>query len=260
MRFALRGIVLALVACLAPALTSQAAQARDQVTVFGAASLTDALTELGKVYEERTGVAVRLSFASSSTLAQQIDAGAPAQIYVSADETWMDYLAGRDRIVAATRISPIGNSLVLIAPATSTLDQVAIVPGVDLAALLGTDGRLALGDPDHVPAGIYAREALTSLGLWDSLEPRLARADNVRSALALVALGEVPLGIVYGTDARISKDVKIVGVFPEQSHTPVSYPFAIVAGQESPAVDALFAFMTSDEGLAIFESYGFTRR
>lgn len=237
-----------------------AAYAGGHVTVFAAASMTNALTEVGRVYHDKTGVDVRLSFASSSTLARQIGAGAPAQIYVSADERWMDYLAKRHLIETASRVSPIGNSLVLIAPVDSALNHVAIGPDFHLLSLLGADGRLAVGDPDHVPAGIYAKDALQNLGVWKAVEPRLALADNVRSALALVELGEVPLGIVYSTDAAISKKVKVVGVFPAKSHTPIRYPFAIVAGRRSPTVDALFAFMTGKQGLAILQRYGFTRR
>ena len=239
-------------------LASTAVADDDEITVFAAASLTDAVSEAAQLYEEETGVAVRLSFASSSTLARQIESGAPAQIYAAADLKWMDYLAERDLIETATRVHPIGNRLVLVVPSDSPVESVDLGDGVDLAALLGEDGRLAVGDPDHVPAGIYAKEALVSMGAWGALEPRLARAENVRSALALVELGETPLGIVYETDAAVATDIRIVGVFPPESHSPVTYPFAVVKGQRTPGVASLFAFLTGERALAIYDSYGFT--
>ncbi len=230
-----------------------------EVTVFAAASLTNAMEDVGALYREKTGEPLRFSFASSSTLARQIEAGAPAQIYASANEKWMDTLDKAGLVADGTRVSPISNSLVLIAPEDSDLEPVAITKETDLAALLGTDGRMAVGDPDHVPAGIYAAEALRALGQWDALEPRLARADDVRAALALVARGEVPLGIVYGTDAAISEKVKVLGTFPAGSHKPITYPFAIVAGNDTPAVRAVFDFIVGPEALKVFERYGFTR-
>lgn len=232
----------------------------NDITVFGAASLTEAMTTIVERYERETGASIRLSFASSSTLARQIEAGAPAQIFGSAAEQWMDYLEERGLIVAGSRISPIGNRLVLVAPAESSLDTVALEPALDLDALLGVDGRLAVGDPAHVPAGIYAQQALEYLGLWQAAEARLARAESVRSALALVELGEAPLGIVYETDAALSDEVRIVGVFPEESHAPVSYPFAIIAGADTPEVMALYTYMTGEPGLAIFADFGFSPR
>lgn len=232
----------------------------DEITVFGAASLTDALSAIAQQYEAETGTSVRLSFASSSTLARQIESGAPAQIYGSADEQWMDYLEERGLIEDTSRVSPIANRLVFIVPADSPTGEIEIAPSLDLDALLGADGRLAVGDPAHVPAGIYARQALEYLGLWQQAEPRLARAENVRSALALVELGETPLGIVYQTDAALSDKVRVIGVFPEESHPPVRYPFAIVAGAATPQVEALFAYITGAPGLAIFADYGFGTR
>ncbi|MDF1586760.1 molybdate ABC transporter substrate-binding protein [Marinimicrococcus flavescens] len=237
---------------------SAAARAQEPVTVFAAASLTDAMEEIGRLYGEQTGHAVRFSFASSSTLARQIEAGAPARLFASASEQWMDYLAERGLIEKASRTSPIGNSLVLIAPADSPLAPQRIDGALDLAALLGPDERLAVGDPDHVPAGIYARKALEALGLWEEAEPRLARADNVRAALALVEQGETPLGIVYGTDAAATDRVRIVGTFPVGSHPPVSYPFALVAGAATEESEALLGYMTGEQGLAVFRRFGFT--
>ena len=227
------------------------------VTVFAAASLTDAMEAVGEAYTEATGAEVRFSFASSSTLARQIEAGAPADMYASANQRWMDHLQAQGLIAADTRVSPIANRLVLVAPAGEAPADMTIAPGVDLARHLGEGGRLAVGDPAHVPAGLYAEEALTSLGLWETLAPRLARADDVRAALALVARGEVPLGIVYATDAAITADVEVVGTFPAESHTPITYPFAVVADADGPAVERLFAFLTGAEARAIFAGFGF---
>ena len=251
----LAAVALALLARLA----APAAARSEPPTVFAAASLADAMEAAGKAYEEKTGNEIRFSFASSSTLARQIEAGAPAAIFASANETWMDYLGERDLIEAGTRISPISNALVLVAPADSELTEFTVTGDTDLAALLGPDGRLSVGDPDHVPAGIYARQSLQSLGQWETLEPRLARADDVRAALALVSRGEAPLGIVYSTDARISDEVKIVGRLPAESHTPITYPFAIVKGAGSEETRALFDFLTGEEALAIYAGFGFSQ-
>ena len=234
-------------------------QARsDETIVLAAASLTNAFEEIGQNYESETGKDIVFSFASSSALAKQIEAGSPAQIFASADEQWMDYLAERNLIESDTRISPIGNSLVLIVPVDSTTADATIDGSFDLAALLGTDGRLSVGDPDHVPAGGYAREALESLGLWAAAEPRLARAEDVRAALVLVERGEAPAGIVYATDAAISERVRVVGAFPAGSHSPITYPFAIIAGQNSADAAAFFGYVTGPAGLEIFRKYGFS--
>lgn len=230
-----------------------------EITVFAAASLSNALEEIGKGYEAATHGKVKFSFAASSALAKQLEAGAPAQVFMSADEKWMDYAAEKNLIDAASRKTPIGNKLVLIAPTDSRLDKVAIAKGADLAGLLGTDGRLATGDPDHVPAGLYAKEAFQTLGLWGTLEPRLARADSVRGALAFVEKGETPLGVVYETDAKVSPKVKIVGVFPADSHKPVVYPFAIVKGQDTPSTRKFFDYATGESGLSVFAKYGFSK-
>src|SRR3954462_7474536 len=185
----------------APARAQQAAP----LTVFAAASLQDGLRALEPAW--RAGPAnppLRLSFAASSALARQIEQGAPADLFLSADEPWMDYLAQRGLILPETRVSPLGNALALVAPANSPLAPFAIGPGTDLPALLGPQGRLAAGDPAHVPAGIYAKAALERLGQWAAIAPRLARAENVRAALLLVERGEAPLGIVYRTDVQAS--------------------------------------------------------
>ncbi|MDX6749655.1 molybdate ABC transporter substrate-binding protein [Geminicoccaceae bacterium 1502E] len=252
-----RSAVVAMIV-VAAMLAGRTARAQEPVTVFAAASLTDAMEEIGRLYGEKSGHTVRFSFASSSTLARQIEAGAPAQLFASASEQWMDYLAERGLIEEESRTSPIGNSLVLIAPADSPLAPQRIDEALDLASLLAADERLAVGDPEHVPAGIYARRALEALGLWEEAEPRLARADNVRAALALVEHGETPLGIVYGTDAAATERVRIVGTFPAGSHPPVRYPFAIVAGAGGAETEALLRYMTGEQGLAVFRRFGFT--
>jgi molybdate transport system substrate-binding protein len=246
---------LALLLCAfvaAPAIAADVAA--KPVTVFGAASLTNALGELGQAYTAAGGAPIRFSFAASSTLARQIESGAGAELFVSADEQWMDYLEQRGLIRAATRRDLLGNRLALIAPADSTI-TLEIGPGFPLAAALG-GGRLATGDPDNVPAGRYARAALTSLGAWDSVADRLVRAEDVRTALAFVARGEAPLGIVYATDAAIEKKVRVVGLFPEDSHPRIIYPLALTnaAGDEA----AKFAeFLGSDAARAVFERLGF---
>jgi molybdate transport system substrate-binding protein len=235
------------------------AGAAEPITVFAAASLTDVLQAIGDAYKAKTGQEVRFSFASSSTLARQIEAGGPAQIFASANEKWMDYLQERDLIEASTRVSPVSNQLVLIAPADSKLGDIAITPALDLAALLGADARIAVGDTDSVPAGIYAKEALTSLGLWTAAEPRLAPSENVRVALAHVEHGETPLGIVYATDAKIDKGVKILGTFPLDSHKPIIYPFAITKGNATATVKAFFAYLTGPDAMPVYERYGFAQ-
>ncbi len=256
MRFRhLRAAVLGALAVLAMAVPSHAA---DKITVYAAASLTNALQDIASAYEKRTGVAVVYSFASSSTLARQIEAGAPAQIFASADTKWMDDVAAKGLIDPASRVNLLGNALVLIAPADSPLGPRVVDRTLDWSHLLGDGGRLAVGDPDHVPAGIYAKEALQNLGAWTTLEPHLARADDVRGALAFVERGETPLGIVYVTDARVSTKVKIVGVFPASSHSPIVYPFAIVKGAGTPEVQAYFRFLNGPDSLTVFRRYGFS--
>ncbi|OSQ38582.1 hypothetical protein TMES_11640 [Thalassospira mesophila] len=231
----------------------------EDITVFAAASLTDAMGEVAKAYEKTHGDDhVLLSFASSSTLARQISAGGPAEVYISANEKWMDWLSDQDMIEAGTRSDLLGNSLVLIAPTDSKTGTVTLDKNSDLTALMGKDDRIAIGDPDHVPAGIYGKQALTQLGMWDRTEPRLARADNVRAALALVERGEAPLGIVYGTDAAISKGVKVVATFPTNSHPAITYPVAVMKGMKNPASQRLMDFLKSSTASAIFGDYGFT--
>jgi molybdate transport system substrate-binding protein len=228
------------------------AHAQARVLVFAAASMKNALDE---VVADAPVTAIA-SYASSSALAKQIAAGAPAQVFISADLAWMDYLEQRNAIRKQSRRNLVGNSLVLIAPAGSPA-QVSIAPGFPLARLLG-DGRLALGDPGHVPAGLYARAALESLGVWDSVKGRLAPAENVRAALALVARGEAPLGIVYATDAAAEAKVRVVGTFPAGSHPPIVYPAALTAKAAGANAEAFLAFLGSPAARRIFEKHGFT--
>ncbi|EKN3598988.1 TPA: molybdate ABC transporter substrate-binding protein [Yersinia enterocolitica] len=237
---------------------SSSAMAAD-ITVFAAASLTNALQDIAVQYKKEKQVDVVASYASSSTLARQIEQGAPADLFISADQQWMDYAIDKQQMVANTRYTLLGNELVLIAPKDSKITKVAIDKKTDWKKLL-EGGRLAVGDPDHVPAGIYAKESLENLGAWATLAPEMARANNVRSAMALVERAEAPLGIVYGSDAIASDKVKVVGVFPEASHKPVEYPMAIVKGHENPTVTAFYDYLKSPAAAVIFEKYGFTPR
>ena len=249
--------VLAVLALLVPLVAVLPARAAE-LTVFAAASTSDALNAAAARFTAKTGVAVRFSFAASSTLARQVEQGAPADIFLSADQQWMDYLADRGLLVAGTRHPLLGNDLVLVAPADGTSAPLALTGDTNLAALLG-DGRLAVGDPDHVPVGIYARQTLEAMGQWAALEPRLARAASVRAGLMLVERGEAPLGIVYGTDAAISPKVKVVGVFPAGLHQPIVYPVALVAGHDATAARAFLDFLSSGAAREVFARYGFTR-
>ena len=212
-------------------------RAEAPVTVFAAASLTNAFQDIGKLYKAKTGTEVAFSFAASSALAKQLEAGAPAGIFASADTKWMDYTEGKDLTLKATRVTPIGNSLVLIMPADKARD-VTLDASFDWTAFLGADGRIATGLTDSVPIGIYAKTALTTLGAWDKVKERVVGAESVRAALALVERGEALAGIVYSTDAAVAKNVKIVATFPANSHPPVEYPFEIVKGQDTAATRA----------------------
>jgi molybdate transport system substrate-binding protein len=254
-----RSTFLSALAAVAMALAPSAApRAQEAATVFAAASLTDALRELGTQWAARGNPAPRFSFAASSALARQIEQGAPADLFMSADEAWANYLQERNLLVNASRSSPLGNSLVLIAPANAAR-PVALARGTDLAALLGPNGRIATGDPAHVPVGRYAQAALTWMGQWDTLSPRLARTDNVRAALLLVERGEAPLGIVYSTDAAASAGVRAVGTFPAESHEPVTYPFALTRRAEGNAqARGLLGFLVGAEAAPTWQRFGFT--
>lgn len=248
-----RALFLAAVLMLAGSLHCQAAER--VLTVFAASSLTDVLGEIGHAYTKSSGVPVRFSFAGSPALARQIESGAPADAFISADRQWMDYLAQRKLIVAATRADVASNVLVLVAPADSRL-SLEIGPGFALAQGLGSSGRLAIGDPETVPAGRYARAALTALGVWNGVSRRIIAADNVRTALNFVTLGEAPLGIVYATDVRGNDRVRIVDVFPAGLHEPITYPAAATARGGAGALDFL-QFLRGAEARAILVRHGF---
>jgi molybdate transport system substrate-binding protein len=232
------------------------------LTVFAAASLQDALRAIEPAWRAAApgNPPLRFSFAASSALARQIEQGAPADLFASADEPWMDYLQERGLIAPDTRASPLANALVLVAPADGAARPSRLDRGTDLAALLGPNGRLATGDPAHVPAGRYAQAALEWMGQWQALAPRLARADNVRSALLLVERGEAPLGIVYATDARASRGVRVLGAFPAESHPPVTYPFAVTRRAAADArARALLAFLAGPATEETWRGFGFSR-
>jgi len=252
--------VVLLAACLAAVLAGRPGEVRgaDSVTVFAAASTTNAVTDAGERFQENEKVRFVPSFASSSTLAKQIEQGAPADVYISANKKWMDYLEEKGLVDASSRFDLLGNRIVLVAPAGSGL-KVDVRPDLDLAKLLG-DGRLAMGDPDHVPAGMYGKAALESLGIWPKVEGKLARAKDVRAALTLVERGEVPLGVVYATDAAIADKVEVAGVFPEDSHPAIVYPVALVAHSDNPAGRTFLEYLRAPEVAAVFEKYGFTVR
>ena len=222
------------------------------VTVFAAASTSDLMNELIGRYEAGS---VRASYASSFALAKQIVNGAPADLFLSADQESMDFIASKKMLVEAMRRDLLGNRLVLIAPVQSPL-SLHIEPGFDLPHALG-DRRLAIGDPDHVPAGVYGKKALESLGVWSAVENKLARTEDVRAALALVARGEVAMGIVYETDARISDRVKVIDVFPSDSHPPIAYPVAVISGHDGSAVRRFYDYLSTSDAEAIFTKYGF---
>jgi molybdate transport system substrate-binding protein len=243
--------LLALCLLLAP-LTARA----QELTVFAAASLTDAMKDISAQWAQAGHQPLRMSFGASSTLARQIEQGAPANLFASADQRWMDYLAGKKLIVPETRKDLLGNDLVLVVPADKP-QHVTIGPNFDLVGMLGPNGRVATGDPAHVPVGIYAEQALKKLGIWDAVSPRLARTDDVRAALLLVERGEAPAGIVYATDAAVSKGVMVAGVFPANSHDPVSYPFAVVKSGDTPEARALMTYLSGPEARAIFVKRGF---
>ena len=232
-----------------------AAAADQPVTVFAAASLTDVLKAAAATWQGQGHGPVVLSFGSSSAIAKQVEAGAPADVFASADEKWMKYLTDKSLIATESIRRPIGNDLVLVAPADSNA-TVTIAPNFDLLGALN-GGRLSMGDPKGVPAGTYGKQALTNLGVWAKVEAQTAPAENVRAALALVQRGEAPLGIVYATDARSANGVKVVVTFPDDSHDPIVYPMGIVAGHDRPEVKAFFDFLTSAQGKALFKSYGF---
>jgi molybdate transport system substrate-binding protein len=245
------GAALALVA----AARSGTAQSRD-VLVFAAASLKDALDDVSAQYRQQQNRGTTVSYAASPALARQIEAGAPADIFISADLDWMDYLAQRNLIRPSTRSNLLGNRIVLVAPASSTIN-VTIAPNFPLAQLLG-DRRLAMADVASVPAGRYGKAALEALGVWNSVESRLAQAENVRAALLLVSRGEAALGIVYQTDAAADRNVRVVGTFPDNTHPPIIYPIALTANSANPDAQAFLDYIRSAAARPLFERQGFT--
>jgi molybdate transport system substrate-binding protein len=245
--------ILTTLALLLSGATTHAAERT--LTVFAASSLSEVLEKVGSAHTKNTGVPVRFSFAASSALARQLESGAPADAFVSADQDWMNYLAQRNLIQQATRANVVTNSLVLVAPADSKL-QLRVAPRFALAQALGRNGRLSIGDPEIVPAGKYAQAALTALGVWDSVVKRIIAADNVRTALNFVALGEAPLGIVYATDVRGNAKVRVIDTFPAGTHDPITYPAAATTRAGADAV-AFVRFLRSDEAQGIFREYGF---
>ena len=246
-------LLLPVILCFAPA-----PAAADDIVVFAAASLTNALGEIARGYEPPAKDKVSFSFASSSTLAKQIENGAPANVFISADLDWMDYLEKLKLIAPGSRSDLLGNRLVLIAPKDSDV-TVSLAAGVDLVPLL-KGGLMATGDPDHVPAGKYAKVALQKLGAWEAVSGRIARADSVRAALALVERGEAPLGIVYATDAAVAPKVRVAAVFPEDLHPPVTYPAALVQGRATPAAARFLDHLKTDAARDVFRKYGFSVR
>ncbi len=226
------------------------------VTVFAAASLTEAFKDVSAEWAAAGHKPLRLSFGASSTLARQIEQGAPANIFASADQKWMDYLVQKGAIVAETRKSLLGNALVLVVPADRPR-RLALEKGFDPMDLLGANGRLATGDPAHVPVGLYAEQALRHLGVWDRVAPRLARTADVRAALLLVERGEAPAAIVYATDAAASIAVAIAGTFPPDSHEPIVYPVAATKSGDTADARALLDFLSAPQARAIFVRRGF---
>jgi molybdate transport system substrate-binding protein len=225
------------------------------LTVFAAASMKNALDDIDAAYTAKTGVKIAASYGASPALAKQIEQGAPADIFASADTDWMDYAIGKKNVNEPTRVNLLGNSIVLIAPKDSKIDNVLIGPGFDLAKLVG-DGKIATADVKSVPVGKYAKASLEKLGAWTAAEPKFAMTENVRAALALVARGEAALGIVYSTDAKVESGVKIVGTFPADSHPTIIYPVAATTTAKPEAAEYL-AFLRSSSAKAIFEKYGF---
>ncbi|HWA69836.1 MAG TPA: molybdate ABC transporter substrate-binding protein [Rhizomicrobium sp.] len=251
-QFGRRALLAGLVLLLLPL---QVRSEPQTVTVFAASSLTNSLQSIAALYKAKTGATIALSFGASSTIARQIDQGAAADIFISADEDWMDFLQKNGRLADGTRSDLLGNRLVLIAP-TDSKATIKIEPHFDLLGAL-QGGRLAVADPSSVPAGKYARAALTSLGVWDGISAHLAQAENVRVALEYVARGETPFGIVYATDAQEEKGVSVVATFPDNSHAPIVYPAALMKSA-MPEAKAFLTFLEGPQGRAVFEKDGFT--
>jgi molybdate transport system substrate-binding protein len=241
-------------AALLCAVLATSASAEDAARVYGAASLTNALTDIAADWKASAHPAPTLVFAASSTLAKQINAGAPADLFGSADISWMDAVEKAGKVVPGTRVDLLGNTLVLIVPKGKKFD-VSMSKDFDLAAAY--KGKLCTGEPGVVPVGIYGKAALQSLGWWDKMEKRIVGTDDVRTALAFVERGECPLGIVYATDAAISDKVEVLATFPEATHPPIVYPFALLKDSR-PEARALFDYLKTAPASSVFEHYGFT--
>jgi molybdate transport system substrate-binding protein len=253
----LKGLVLALgVAFTGATFAPDAAMAEDKVTVFAAASLKNALDAINAEWQKESGKETTVSYAASSALAKQVEQGAPADVFISADLAWMDYLAEKKLIKDDTRANLLGNRIVLVS-GKADAQPVEIKQGFDLTTLIG-DGRLAMGAVDSVPAGKYGKAALEKLGVWSSVEQKVAGAESVRAALLLVSRGEAPYGIVYQTDAAADPGVKVVGTFPEDSHPPIIYPIAITTDSKNADAAAYVDFIKSDKAAPLFEKQGFT--
>jgi len=248
---------IALFLAVALAAPSAPALAADNVVVFAAASLKNALDDAVAGYKAATGKAVTVSYGGSSTLAKQIEAAAPADIFISADLAWMKDLHDKNLTVAATEKPLLGNEIVLVAPKDSTA-SLTIAPGFDLSGTLGGAGHLAMANVDSVPAGKYGKAALIKLGVWDSVSAKVVQADDVRAALAFVASGEAPLGVVYATDAAAEPKVKVVATFPADSHPPIVYPVALLAASTNPDAASFLKYLESDAAKPAFTKQGFT--
>lgn len=249
---------LAIAVCIAGLATARAAEA--PITVFAAASLKESMDEAALAFERDTGQAVRVSYAGSSALARQIERGAPADVFVSADLDWMDALQSRGLIDGATRSELLANTLVLVAPRQSAVQAIALDRNTRLLPLLGERGRIALALVDSVPAGKYAKAAFDSLGMWGALRSRTAETENVRAALLLVARGETPLGVVYASDALAEPRVKVLATFPARSHPPIVYPVAKVKASTHPQAAAFVQWLHGPAATAIFRGHGFSVR
>lgn len=251
-----RRLVLAAVVSLSATLAVPVVTAAEEITIFAAASMKNALDEIVTTWNTETGNSAVVSYAGSSVLARQILAGAPADVFISAAVNWMDTLEEDELIKPGTRVDLVGNAIVLVAHG-NRMAPAAIAPGFDLAGMLG-ESKLAMALVDSVPAGVYGKAALTSLGVWDAVEPKVAQADNVRAALALVATGEAPLGIVYATDAAAEPAVSVIGVFPADSHPSIIYPAAVIAESAKPEAEAFLSYLSGAKAQAAFEGQGFT--
>lgn len=252
-----RKVALTLAAMIA--MQTQAMAAPSPPVIMAAASLQESLNVAADAWSRKKHPRPRISFAASSALARQLESGAPADMFISADEEWMTYLAGKQLLKPKTRVSFLTNSLVLIAPRSSTA-KLRIGRNFPLVRALGASGRLAVADTAAVPAGRYAKQALTNLGVWNAVQGRLAPGESVRAALAFVSRGECPLGVVYSTDARADPAVRVVGTFPASSHAPIRYPLALLSRSRNPEAEGFRRFLLSAEGKAIFRRFGFGTR